>query len=313
MGYSRFDHDDWTAYATANAGKTRAARFTSRSVTDIDELNPNKFGMRESRDSVANPRSTPIIAGLDVTGSMGFLAEVLVRDGIGTAFKEILERAKDPTSGMISDPHLMVMGLGDVRHDRAPVQATQFETDLTIAKQTEKIYLEGGGGGNSTESYDAAWYMAAMRTKTDAWDKRGEKGYLFTVGDEEAPLGMTRAHIAKFFGEEANEDLDARQLLAMAEERYNVFHIVVAEGSHARMRGAENVKRTWQDLMGQRVMILEDHTKLAELMVSVLQVSNGASASTVAASWSGDTSLVIARGLRELAGAGPALGGVVRF
>src|SRR5450631_2785666 len=163
MGYARWSSADWDRYAAVRSSRSRAEIFSSRQVPA--DLDPAKFrGRRESRDSVANPASNAILIGADVTGSMGLIAETLVRQGIGTAFEEILARAADPNAGMIADPHLLVMGLGDVACDRGPIQVTQFEADIRTAEQLERIWLEGGGGGNNHESYDLAWYFAAMRT-----------------------------------------------------------------------------------------------------------------------------------------------------
>lgn len=311
MGTSRWDPTDWARYSTTTSTKSRAAIFTSRGIDN--DLNPKKFGMRESRNSIANPQATPIIIGVDVSGSMGYLAEDLVKRGIGVTFEEILARSTDPKSGMVPDPHLMVIAIGDVDHDKSPVQATQFETDLTIAKQTEQIFLEGGGGGNSHESYDVAWYMAAMRTSTDV-ELRGKKGYIFTVGDEETPIGLTRAKIQEFFGDEATEDLTTEQLLAMAEERFHVFHIIVEEGSHVRMRGIDYVKESWQRLLGQRVLLLSDHKNLAEVIISAIQINEGATLDSVAKTWSAATALVVARAVGELSSVGSSnSSGVVRF
>jgi hypothetical protein len=312
MGYARWSSADWDRYAAVRSSRSRAEIFSSRQVPA--DLDPAKFrGRRESRDSVANPASNAIVIGADVTGSMGLIAETLVRQGIGTAFEEILARAADPNAGMIADPHLLVMGLGDVACDRGPIQVTQFEADIRIAEQLERIWLEGGGGGNNHESYDLAWYFAAMRTTIDCFEKRGRKGYLFTVGDEEAPNGLTKEAIRHFLGDRVQADLTSRQLLAMAARTYYVFHIVVEEGSYARSNLAA-VARSWRSLLGERVLMLPDHTKLAEVIVSAIAVNEGASIDETARSWSGNTSLVVANVLRDLRPAeSPPPGGIVRF
>lgn len=307
MGYARWSADDWVDYSAATSAKTTDEIFTTHGLRE--EFDPAKIDMRESRDSVINPNSNAIIIACDVTGSMGALADNLVRQGIGTAFEEILRRQP------VTDPHLMVMGVGDVTCDRAPLQATQFEADIRIAEQLERIYIEHGGGGNSWESYNLPWYFAAVRTAIDCYEKRGKKGYLFTVGDEEVPAPLTKAQIKKVMN--ANLQMDEvsnRDLLAMVGRKYEVFHIMVEEGSHYRSNGAR-VRRAWTELLGQRAIPLADHTKLSEVIVSTIEVNEGRDKAAVAASWGGDTALVVARAVSGLTPSGKtdSSGGVVRF
>lgn len=292
MGFSRWSDDDWAAFATDRAAKSSTEIFTTSSLRE--EFDPTLIDMRESRDSDDNPQSNAIIIACDVTGSMGMLAETLVRQGIGTTFEEILKRRP------VSDPHLMVMGIGDVVYDRAPLQATQFETDIRIAEQLEKIYIEHGGGGNSWESYNLPWYFAAEKTALDCFEKRGKKGYLFTVGDEEIPEPLTNEQIKKVMNLDLGmERITNEDLLTLVGRKYEVFHIVVEEGSHARSHG-DSVRQRWAELLGQRVIPLADHRKLSEVIVSTIEVTEGRDKSAVAASWGGDTSMVVARAVSGL-------------
>src|SRR5690606_25429877 len=119
------------------------------------------------------------------TGSMGEIAGILAREGLGTLVESILDRKP------VSDPHIMVMGVGDSSCDHAPLQASQFEPDIRVAEQLKNIYLEGGGGGNRHESYTLPWYFAAEKTDIDCV-KHGKKGIIFTFGDEECPPELSR-------------------------------------------------------------------------------------------------------------------------
>ncbi len=292
MGYARWSASDWKDYAGATAGKATDEIFTSRGLKD--EFDPAKISLRESRDSDINPNSNAIIIACDVTGSMGSLADNLVRKGIGTAFEEILKRLP------VSDPHLMVMGIGDVRFDSAPLQATQFEADIRIAAQLEEIFIEHGGGGNSWESYNLPWYFAAQKTSIDCLEKRGKKGYLFTVGDEQVPEDLTREDVKRAIGLDLQmEQIANRDLLTMVGRYYEVFHLMVEEGSHYRSCG-EAVRRGWTALLGQNAIPLADHTKLSEVIVSTIEVAEGRDKDAVAKSWDGDTSLVVARAVSNL-------------
>jgi hypothetical protein len=293
MGYSSWSTTDWASYSTTTRSKTTNQIFTKSSIDD--SLNPFGVLVRESRDSDANPNSTAIIVGCDVTGSMGIIAEHLVRTGIGTFFEEILKRKP------ISDPHMMVMGIGDGEYDKAPIQVSQFEADLTIAQWLERIYIEHGGGGNNVESYDLPYYFAYNHTSIDCFEKRGKKGYLFTIGDEQAPVWTYAEHVKKFIGDNISEDMAFKDVIDAASRMYNCYHIMIAQGDYAR-RNPAAVRQTWADVMGQRAIWLSDYTELSELMVSTIQLNEGESKEDIIKSWSGGTAITIARALDGIDG-----------
>ena len=305
MGSARWSPDDWAGYTTTTTkGKDRATVFASRHLSA--DLDPSKIAVRESVDSPANPNSTPIIVALDVTGSMGEIPHQLIQGNLGTLMEELLERKP------VSDPHLMFMGVGDVVHDRAPLQVTQFEADIRIAEQLREIYIEQGGGNNNCESYNLPWFFAAMKTSIDSVAKRNKKGYLFTIGDEQPPGDLTQDQQVRVFGHSAERGFSNTELLELAERNYHVFHIVVEQGSHFRSYG-DRVMATWTQLLGQRVIRLSDYKRLAEVIVSTIQATEGADHDSVVGSWSGDTSLVVARAIAGLPATGTAGGGLVRL
>lgn len=292
MGTSRWDDSAWVSHTSSVKTKTREEIFSSSHM--LEKFDPKKITVRESRDSALNPNSNAIIVALDVTGSMGINAEQLARNGLGVMVEEIIKRKP------VSDPHVMCMGIGDVKYDSAPLQVTQFEADITIAEDLKNIYLEGGGGGNCFESYNLAWYFAALNTSIDCYEKRGKKGYLFTLGDEEAPEDLLASEIRKVFGNQETKDYTSEQLLNMASKMYHVYHIVVKQGSHAR-HYFDDVMKSWKELLGQRVLVLEKNEDLAEVIVSTIEVNEGRAIKDVIDSWSPDKALSVKTAITQLA------------
>lgn len=295
MGGHRFDSTDWKAFATSKATSSVKEIFTVKSIDDY--LNPNGIKVRESRDSEVNPNSTALAVALDVTGSMGEIARYMAQTGLGVLFEEIYKRKP------VSDPHIMAMAIGDVRYDRSPLQVTQFEAGVKqITEQLTKIHVEGGGGGNGTESYELAWYFAGAKTSIDCFEKRGKRGYLFTIGDEEIPDGLEASHLQKVFGADASKaGYSAEACLQMASRYYEVFHILVEEGSHPKSRGVDYVASTWQPLMGQRLIRLANYKDLAEVIVSIIQVVEGENKKKVLSSWSdGAKASTVAKAINAL-------------
>jgi hypothetical protein len=272
MGSGSFSLNDYRAYAT-NASyrgdgtrKTVSETFTRRNISQ--NLDPRNAVLRESCDSTDSPESQAVIIALDVTGSMGFIASDMVAEHLGTLMNGILETRP------IAHPHMMFMAVGDAACDAAPLQVSQFEADIRIAKQLTEVYVEGGGGGNMTESYDLPWYFAAQRTAIDCFSKRNKKGYLFTIGDERAPAGLTKTQIARVFGINEESGFTPQELLAMAEKKYNVFHVVVEQGSYAS-RDPEGVKNTWLKLLGDHTIFMKDYRCISEIIVAVMRVNEG--------------------------------------
>ncbi len=302
MGSGRWSQSAWDDYASRNVhGRSRDEIFTARRMDP--EFDPARIGVRESRDGDDNPMSTPIILASDVTGSMGVIAHELMNNGLNTLATQIYERRP------VSDPHVMVMAVGDAKTDAAPLQVTQFEADIRIADQVRRLWLEGGGGGNGGESYSAAHVFAGLRTDVDSVAKRGRRGYLFTIGDEPIHDGLTRDELIGIFGEDIERGLSARECLALAQRSYDVFHVVVMQGYAAQ--GLGRVLRTWKPLLPGRLLILDDHRHLPEVVVSAIQVAEGADPATVASSWSGQASPVVARALQDMRRA-PGAGGLLR-
>jgi len=293
MGGGRFSDDDFTTLSTTRmVGKSREDTFTMTRMHP--DLNPLGLKLRESRDSTDNPESTPIIIGLDVTGSMGMCADSMARTGLPTLANAIYARKP------VTDPHIMCCGIGDVECDDAPLQVTQFEADIRIAEQMLLIWLEGHGGGNSHESYLLPWYLAAFHTVSDSNEKRGKKGYLFVSGDEQPQEQLSAREIERVFGYVAPQDYTFEDLYKLASEKFNVYHILVEEGDFY-LHYPTRTKEAWLKHMPKdHLLHLADHTKMAELIVSTIQLNEGGDLDSIADSWgSTDTSTMLKKALKD--------------
>ena len=74
----------------------------------------------------------------------------------------------------VKDVEISIMAIGDLAYDSAPIQMSQFESDVRIAEHLDKVYFGGGGGGNCYESYSLAWYCGLNHAQLDCWE-RGKK------------------------------------------------------------------------------------------------------------------------------------------
>jgi len=261
MGYGQYSTSNRSVNAISldYANAPREQIFTQRGINP--DMSPMGVKIRESRDSVEHPDSLPIILGLDVTGSMGYIPHQFIKDGLPTVMGTLVEKAGIP------DAQLMLMAIGDHKNDQAPLQVSQFETsDELLDKWLKMIWLEGNGGGNGGESYHLAWYFAAQHTATDAWDKRKQKGFLFTIGDEPVHNTLSNFSLTKIMGVGEYNETGASYWLEKVRERYHVIHFyVTSTGSHYT-----NDREGWKELLGENVIFVADHQTIPTLMAEYI-------------------------------------------
>jgi hypothetical protein len=258
-----------TYCSTTRSVRAESLGYFTKSSTEIfqqktvnNAMNPFGVDLRESRDSAEHPNSLAIVVALDVTGSMGSIPHFLVKDGLPHIMETIID------SG-IKDPQVLFLGVGDHECDQAPLQVGQFESsDELLDKWLTTIFLEGGGGGNNGESYHLAWYFAGKHTAIDCFEKRKQKGFLFTIGDEPVLSSIPGSSLKGIMGKaQQDNDNPALALLDKAREKYNVYHIHLKEGSNGNRR---DVMDGWKQLMGDNLIIIEDKRSVAEAIAKIV-------------------------------------------
>lgn len=273
MGGGAWTSSSATAYVTtayASRGTTSLDDFAKLSTDQIysarhiDPLLDPKGVIRECRDSAEHPNTIPIILALDVTGSMG-----LATKHCATKLNDIMETLYSN----VKDVEFMMMGIGDLAYDSAPIQVTQFESDVRILDQTTKIWFEQGGGGNSYESYTAAWYFGLNRTELDCW-KRGKKGIIITLGDEPLNPYLPGKKLGYVLNGQGQEDIDTKELYQKVIEKFDVYHIAVTDKESCFDRYEDRIKESWGRLLGQRCLYAKSEN-LPEVISQIVNDSMG--------------------------------------
>ena len=262
-------HD--TAAARAAAGKDAfdysndALRTGALRVHQT--LDPSGLRLRESRDSAEHPDSNAVIIALDVTGSMSAVVRWIHED---------LPRLHELMLGQNYLPHPQILfgAVGDATCDAVPLQVGQFESDNRMDQNLQNMILEGGGGGQKTESYELMLYVAARHTAIDCWEKRKRKGYLFMIGDEMAYSAAHRGHIKSLIGSAPQSNVSLDALIAEVTQRYHVFFIIPGGASNGADR---EVIGFWNRHLGEsRVIRLDSPEDTSESIALTIGVNEGA-------------------------------------
>jgi len=255
MGSGNYTSCSFSTYATSRGygydnTTNRISGVQFESETLKESLNPYQK-IRECCNSDEHPNTVPVILALDVTGSMGKACKETasaISQIMGTLYNKF------------QDIELMTMGIGDFECDTYPLQASQFESDVRVAKQMDEIYMEHGGGGNMYESYSASWWFGLYRTKLDCFDKQGRKGIIITMGDEPLNPSLPKYSVLSYLG--AADDgkqqkyiFDTKKLFEAASKKFDIFHIAIDDEDDCYQSYKENVDRSFSEVLGNNFKI----------------------------------------------------------
>lgn len=256
-GTSAFKHD-----ADIRAGKKTVG------VDDkLDPSKPNKAGknVRESFDSKEHPKSRPIAVLFDVTGSMHSVPQIFVKK-LDKLMAALVKK------GYVEDPQILFGAIGDATCDRVPLQIGQFESGNEMDDALTSIYLEGGGGGQQTESYELAMYYMARHTDLDSINKRGEKGFLFLLGDELPYEAVKASEVKRVIGDDLQEDIPFETILDELRKKFEVFRVLPNGTSYYDDPEVIDPLKKW---FGQNFLKLENPEDIVEFIVSTIGINEG--------------------------------------
>ncbi len=273
MGSGRWSTDvyDERARARAAAGLPVFDYFARCSATPRSTwrphatLDPLGVRVRESRDSAEHPESLAIAVVMDVTGSMREIPQILQQKLPGL-HGLILRK------GIVAHPQILFGAIGDATCDRVPLQIGQFESDNRMDENLENLFLEGGGGGQKTESYELGLYFVARHTSCDCFDKRGKKGYLFLIGDEMAYPSVKRSEVKRIIGGGLPQDIRVEDIAREVQRQYNTYYLLPKTASYG---GDPEILNFWRKLFGQNVLELDDPAAVCETIALTIGLAEG--------------------------------------
>lgn len=262
MGHGNYSHAAHEALLKGRANVPREQVFKQNRCHAL--MNPKGVKARESRDSADHPNALPIVFALDVTGSMGKIPEALARHELPHFMKLLTDTG-------VQDPQLLFMAVGDATCDSASLQVGQFESTAELMDQwLTWSFLEGGGGGQNTESYELALYFLAEHTDTDHWVKRKKRGYLLMTGDELPYPAVSKHQVEALIGDALDADIPTEAVVAALQEKFEPFFLI------PDLARRERCERRWRDLLGDHVICLEQSADTCWASAGLVALTEGA-------------------------------------
>ena len=105
---------------------------------------------------------------------------------------------------------------------------------------------------------------------------------------------LSANHLKDILGYPQGEDLTDKQLLEEAQRLYNVYHIHVNEAAY---KDDPRVLGYWKDMIGERLIVLEDYNALCETIATLVAIQHGVDIADVTAKFDAKTAGLVTSAL----------------
>ena len=267
MGFGNYSLAAHQALTAARDGKNASEVFGQGDIPA--KMNPKGVKVRESRDSKEHPNSLPICFALDISGSMGAIPDQLARKELPTFMKLLMDCG-------VADPQILFMAFADARFDVTPLQVGQFESTAELIDKwltMTSMFCSARGSAYSGpleggESYELALHFAAHHTKTDAWERRQHKGYLFMTGDEPAYPAVPRETVQAVLGYDPERDIPLAEVMTDLRRTWKPFFLIPDAGRRS-------VEPFWRGVFDRDVVCMESAEDTCAVAASLVALGEG--------------------------------------
>ena len=255
----------WKGHDFASARRSYDA-YVGRSYSDA--VSTGKGTKDLIAENVKTESTAPLIIVVDETGSMG--------DWPATIFSKLPYLENEGKEYLGEDFEICFMAIGDAYcNERYPLQVRPFARGLDLAKHLKELVIEGGGGGQTTESYELAALFAAEKIEMP----KAIKPIIIFIGDEQPYDTISPDQAEKLLGMKLEKSLSTEDVFKKLAEKFSVYIIRKPYGSSSgNTINADDQRITahWARLLGNdHISNLPEAGRVVDVIFGILAKESG--------------------------------------
>jgi hypothetical protein len=213
---------------------------------------PPPVGMEVSSSS-----PTPLVVGVDVTGSMGEWPKLIFQK---------LPVLYNEAKLHLPDLDISFCAIGDANIDQFPLQVCDFKKGKELEEHINSLYPEAGGGGGTKESYELAAYFYARHCRLPA----AKRGLFVFCGDEGFYERIKVNTVKKMIGDTLSQDVDSFVVFAELKKRFDVYILRVPFGEPEK---DQLIQEQWQRALDrQAVLRMDDPKRIVDCIIGLTAI-----------------------------------------
>ena len=207
---------------------------------------------------VGTASPTPLVVGVDVTGSMG--------EWPGIIFQKLPVLCNEVRLHL-PDVEISFCAIGDANIDQYPLQVCDFNKGKPLEDDIRSLFPEGGGGGGIKESYEVAAYFYARHCRIP----QARHALFVFCGDEAFYERIKPNTLKRMIGDAVAQDLDSYDVFAELKRRFDVYMLRVPYGDEEKDKA---IHEQWQRaLEKQAVLRMEDPKRIVDCIIGLAAIA----------------------------------------
>lgn len=263
MGGSSYSRDVGSASSSGRFSTGGTSSRSAKSALGRSRADPSTSPLNRT---ISSSKESPIVIILDVTGSNIEFARI-VYDKSPMLFGQIEQQ------GYLKDFDMCFVAIGDATCDDAPLQVCDFQSGIALDEQLKKLFLEGCGGGQRTETYELAAHFFNRCCEMP----NAKTPMLFIIGDE-APYPCLEPQMAEdIMGKSTGETLETKTIFAEMFKKFkgNAFFLQNPYcGNKGDTRSTSEIRQEWINYMGsansEKVIPIHEEKSVVDVILGIV-------------------------------------------
>lgn len=249
---SDYTPGDWAGYDFDAARKVYDVHV-GRSYNDA--VVDNKRASDLVPLSITTESPAPLTILIDVTGSMGTWP--------ATMFSKLPYMDNECREYLGQDMEISFAAVGDAHSDSYPIQIRPFAKGRDLETELKELVVEGGGGGQSSESYELTALYYARNVKMP----NATRPILILIGDESYYSTISKIHAKLAHVTLEEYSINTKDVFKELQEKYSVYLIRKPYDNG----GDAAIRAKWVDLIGEeRIATLPSADRVVDVIFGIL-------------------------------------------
>ncbi|MHA1378814.1 MAG: hypothetical protein ACTSRG_10570 [Candidatus Helarchaeota archaeon] len=208
----------------------------------------------------------PIVVVVDVTGSMKEWPRIIF-EKLCILYNEALFFLPNELKDSFE---ISFSAIGDAYSDSAPLQITDFAEGAELDENIKSLYPEGGGGGQTRETYElAAYYYLKHCDMPNALNN--PKPLLIFVGDEGYYSKINRNHIQNLIGDNLKTDQISKNIFKKLTQKFDVYILRV---KYSSAESEKRIHNDWVKVLGENnVILMKQPRRIVDTILGIIATS----------------------------------------